>query len=386
MSDNVQEKDMEGILSSIKGILEEDEKRQQEEISKAASDNSDDKNILDRVLNSTEEDVIDLSPDMRIDKDFDDEFINDDILIDINELLVGETSQIDDGETKQDSEAAVTAETSVAEEEVVGNSEPIEDIVAPNEPFFEASETTEDVVAPNEPFFEAPDDKSIDLLLEEPAPVVEAPVAVAEEPTPVIEAPVAVAEEPAPVIEAPVAVAEEPTPVVEAPVAVAEEPTPVVEAPVAVAEEPTPVVEAPVIALPDRSIPVVQECNAVNEEANTATEAQTQEAVNGEDQNISSNIISSFAKMLTHEETFENTPIKETGNTSKTLEDLVVDAIQKAIGNEISAKWNKGRDFNAFVEAEVRRQVEEWITNNMRETISDIVKKEVERVMVKVGS
>ena len=96
--------------------------------------------------------------------------------------------------------------------------------------------------------------------------------------------------------------------------------------------------------------------------------------------------MSSFAKMFSHENNNEVKQVTLAGDTSKTLEDLVVDAIQKAIGKEISAKWNNGVDFNGFVEAEIRRQVETWIANNMDNVIESIVKKEVERVIAKVSS
>ena len=96
--------------------------------------------------------------------------------------------------------------------------------------------------------------------------------------------------------------------------------------------------------------------------------------------------MSNFAKMFSHEEKPDEPKIVSVGNSSKTLEDFVVDAIRAAIGKEISAKWNNGVDFNNFAEAEIKHQVELWITNNMNGLIEDIVKKEVERVIAKVGS
>ena len=72
MSDEIQEKDMENILSSIKDILEEDE-RKQHIVEFSAGETSDD--ILGDVLNSTDTiDILDLSPDMVVDSqdaDFD---------------------------------------------------------------------------------------------------------------------------------------------------------------------------------------------------------------------------------------------------------------------------------------------------------------------------
>ena len=103
-----------------------------------------------------------------------------------------------------------------------------------------------------------------------------------------------------------------------------------------------------------------------------------------ETQDISSNIMSNFAKMFSHEEKTETPNINYVGDTSKTLEQFVVEAIQKAIGNEILDKWNNGTDFSAYVEREIKQQVETWINDNMSGMIEDIVKKEVERIFAKL--
>ena len=103
-------------------------------------------------------------------------------------------------------------------------------------------------------------------------------------------------------------------------------------------------------------------------------------------EDASTNIMNNFAKMFSHEEKVQETTISSVGNISKTLEEFVVDSIGKAIGNEISAKWNNGADFNAFAEAEIRRLVNAWISENMASLVEEAVKKEFERVMAKVGS
>jgi ADP-glucose type glycogen/starch synthase len=94
-----------------------------------------------------------------------------------------------------------------------------------------------------------PDDEPVVVeepapVVEAPAPVVEEPVAVEEAPAPVVEEPVAVEEAPAPVAEEPVVVEETPAPAVEEPAAVEETPAPVAEEPAAVEEAPAPAAEA----------------------------------------------------------------------------------------------------------------------------------------------
>ena len=391
MSDNIQENDMEGILSSIKDILEEDEKQQQINIS---ADTSGAENILDEVLNSTEvDDILELSPEMRVDNNIEENIVADDVLINVDDLLADKNNQPIEAITDETSLTDAVSDSSVAEiDALIQNESPIDDIIASNEPFFEPA-VVEETVPADEPFFETSDNASIDTLLED-APAVEQipevfdvrneieevsidnllgteePVAV-EEVAPVFEEPVAV-EEVAPVYEEPVAV-EEVAPVYEEPVAV-EEVVPVYEEPVAV-EEVAPVYEEPTMIEEVAVYEPVIEIEPVEEDV-----------VAEENQDASSNIMSNFAKMFSHEERTDDVSVTEAGNTSKTLEDLVVDAIQKAIGKEILAKWNNGTDFNGFVEAEIRHQVETWITNNMNDVIENIVKKEVERVIAKVSS
>ena len=96
--------------------------------------------------------------------------------------------------------------------------------------------------------------------------------------------------------------------------------------------------------------------------------------------------MNNFAKMFSHEEKQEAATISHVGDSSKTLEDFVVDAIGKVIGKEVSEKWNNGSAFNDFAEAEIRRLFSAWIDENMPSMVEAVVKKEFERVISKFGS
>ena len=362
MSDNIQENDMEGILSSIKDILEEDEKQQQANMVPVDSEAD---NILDEVLDSTEiDDVLELSPDMRVDNTIDD------ALIDVNDLLVNDNSFVNADITNEIPTADYVENIQVSDAEIyTENAFSDENILTPNEPFFETSAVEENTLM-SEPFFETGDNISVDSLLDNDSVVEQTPDVFGEIGN--VKSDISIdelwdnnVEEPAPIFEEPVSY-EEPAPIFEESVAY-EEPAPIFEEPVAY-EEPAVIEETAVYD------PVIE------------IEPVVEDVVEEEKQDVSSNIMSSFAKMFSHENNNEVKQVTLAGDTSKTLEDLVVDAIQKAIGKEISAKWNNGVDFNGFVEAEIRRQVETWIANNMDNVIESIVKKEVERVIAKVSS
>ena len=321
MSETNQENDMENILSSIKDILEEDEKN---------THNTDftENNEVDDIISDSDstdiDDILELSPDMRV-------------------------------------EDVSTSETQV--DDVVFELDKITDEQQSDGPFFEMR-TTEEETTDEGPFFEASnseleiddllvdtttDDNLSDIPANEPA--------VEEEITPlgdlVIEEP-KVEEEIAPLDDL---VIEEP--------AVEEEIAPLDDL---VIEEPK--VEEEIAPLDDL---VIEEPAVVNSPELPQEDAST-------------NIMNNFAKMFSHEEKVQETTISSVGNISKTLEEFVVDSIGKAIGNEISAKWNNGADFNAFAEAEIRRLVNAWISENMASLVEEAVKKEFERVMAKVGS
>ena len=271
------------------------------------------------------------------------------------------------------------------------------------------SALSEEQTISDEPFFETPGDVALDDLLNDTPennqiPEVfakeennndvslddllsggETPVAVEEltelpvdEPTIVDETPV--------VVEETISAIEEPAELpVEAPVVVEETVDINEETQVVFDETPTLVEETavfdPVIELEN----VVDETPVVEEETSEVVETveDTPAVEETEKEDVSANIMSNFAKMFSHEEAKEDPAVTSVGNSSKTLEELVVDAIRKAIGNEISAKWNNGNDFSNFAEAEIKRQAELWITSNMPNILENMVKKEVERLMTK---
>ena len=332
MSDNIQESDMEGILSSIKNILEEDEKIQQ---ANNTFETSATNNVADNVsFEQSPEEVIELSPDMRI-NNFDDIDANNDESVIVEALPVSEAEVVP---TADEFAPVVERNDPVVESLIhVEDNTVAENNASVNEPFFE-TDVVEEITQSNEPFFEtSSNDASIDELLNDGPTFDVIPD--------VFESDATSANEPS---------LDE--------LLGTEEVVPAVEELAPVAEENIAVLD-----------PVIEVADVMENDAE-------------EKQDVSSNIMSNFAKMFSHEENIEDAQITSAGNTSKTLEDLVVDAIQKAIGKEISAKWNNGGDFNSFVEAEIRRQVETWIANNMSNVIENIVKKEVERVIAKVGS
>ena len=228
MSDNIQENDMEGILSSIKDILEEDEKQQQANMVPVDSEAD---NILDEVLDSTEiDDVLELSPDMRVDNTIDD------ALIDVNDLLVNDNSFVNADITNEIPTADYVENIQVSDAEIyTENAFSDENILTPNEPFFETSAVEENTLM-SEPFFETGDNISVDSLLDNDSVVEQTPDVFGEignvksdisidelwdnnveEPAPIFEEPVSY-EEPAPIFEEPVAY-EEPAPIFEEPIA-----------------------------------------------------------------------------------------------------------------------------------------------------------------------
>ncbi len=485
MSDNIQENDMEGILSSIKNILEEDERTQQMNNTKeTAGANNVSDNVSERYPVN---EVIELSPDMRVNTSED--IISDDesFIVEASPAPEIENENYVDAETLAVENIASTAEelTPDVETQMFGENDTVAEETTPmNEPFFE-TDVVEEVVSTNEPFFESnsentnidellndkptfdtiPDvfetdiisdnEPSLDELLgtEEPSeveetapafedlvpeveetapafeeltPEVEETAPAFEELTPEVEETAPVVEELAPEVEETAPAFEELAPVVEETASTFEELAPVVEETAPTFEELAPVVEetapaveelAPVVeeTAPtveelapevEETAPVVEELAPEVEETAPVVEElapeveekiavfdpiieiadDAEEDVVESEKDVSSNIMSNFAKMFSHEEKSDEPKIVSVGNSSKTLEDFVVDAIRAAIGKEISAKWNNGVDFNNFAEAEIRHQVELWITNNMNGLIEDIVKKEVERVIAKVGS
>ncbi len=109
----------------------------------------------------------------------------------------------------------------------------------------------------------------------------------------------------------------------------------------------------------------------------------------------SASIISNFAKMFAKEdkqalqapvvETVTE-PIKEMGNVSRTLENMIHDVIRNIIGNEVSANWKNGLNYDQLAKEEISRQTRLWLETNLPAIVEKTVKEEIERVMAKVGT
>ena len=103
----------------------------------------------------------------------------------------------------------------------------------------------------------------------------------------------------------------------------------------------------------------------------------------------SANIISNFAKMFSKNKDEQSEPKQQVtglGNANHTLEDFVKEAIIKVIGDDIARQWNDGADYRTMAEAEIKKQVQVWVNDNMPKMVEKIVKDEMERVIAKVGS
>ena len=139
----------------------------------------------------------------------------------------------------------------------------------------------------------------------------------------------------------------------------------------------------------ETSAAVVTETAPENRQPVMEPEAAADSAVD-----VSANIISNFAKMFSRDDTpapavdVSEKPVEiaAPGNTSKTLEEFVLDAVIKVVGGEIRRQWNDGAGFKSFAEAEIVRQTEKWINDNLPALVEKVVKQEIERVIAKVGS
>ena len=367
MADENQNAEMEDILSSIKNILEEDSNSQPvADVLPAETD------VVDDLLNTTAEvdDILELSPDMRIEQtavqpvveeaesvDISLPEIEDDIADSLNIGIEDETSDSVFDEAL-DNSAEIEQPLNTDFEQI---SEP-ESAVSISEAYTEDDGVSADTSETAEPL-EIPAQKNSGIAESDnifsPEVFDDAEIQPAEQ------------AETAPVIEtelAPVsAVLPEEEPVAEAVSEEVVEESPVENAAEEIVEE-SPVFEEP-----------VAEVVADTPKADTA--------------DVSAGIISNFAKMFAREEPVETAPaadetpnITTVGNTGKTLEEFVLESISKVIGQEISRQWNDGADFRALAEAEINRQTKEWINDNLPALVEKVVKQEIERVIAKVGS
>ncbi len=336
MAEDNQNTEMEDILSSIKNILEEDEKKH----STAAMTDNSDVDIVSDVINSSSEggDILELSPDMRIEEKKDDTLISNG----------GETADL---------------VSEVINEKAADPLDRVDISTTDDNPFFYApgskpQDSTEDINLSIKGLDIGSEDFEADSFFDD-----------SEHPQGDIQVEAAPQEE-----------------VV----------LPEVEA--APQEE---VVLPEVEAAPQEDIilPEVEETTMPNlqndiSETSPSVEAEP-ETPDTEAVDASANIISNFAKMFSHGGIIEKPqpvvePVVATitapGNTSTTLEEFVLSAITKVIGQEISKQWNDGADFKTFAEAEIIHQTKEWINSNLPGLVEKVVKQEIERVIAKVGS
>ena len=333
MADENQE--MEDILSSIKSILEEDEKQQKDNDLTVKAD------VVDEALNSDiGDDIFELSQDMKIADPEDSNFTT----ATVAENNINDTSFSESEPFFETSVEETTISEPVVEEDV---SSQVEDIAETEPVVDEEVSSPVEVIAEPEPVVEEEVSSSVEVIAE-PEPVVEEEVSSPNE---------GIAE-PEPVVE------EE----VSAPVEVIAEPEPVVE------EEVSSSVE--VIASPE---PVVEEVSEIEDQDSA---------------DVSTGIISNFAKLFSHNDEApspevsdsSNVKITSVGDTSKTMEQFILESIIKVIGSEIKEKWNDGADFQSFAKAEIENQTKEWIEKNIQTVIEEKIKQEIERVIAKVNS
>ncbi|MBQ8677666.1 MAG: DUF2497 domain-containing protein [Alphaproteobacteria bacterium] len=348
MAENNDDLEVENILSSIKSILEEDEGGAPEALAQG-------KDALEEVLQSSDDDILELSQDMRIDEAISLEPATQEVAEQVSakdeivELKLPETASLSEVVAEDVKAAAAAEEQTMADVE-----EQVPEVVT-------------DVVSEPEP-----DPETTDVLPEPDAVELIEPV----EPEPKPELEVSAAGE----IERTVEAVEVIEPVVETAVEAIEPIEPAEEreaAPMEAAVE-TPEVVVPIETEPEDAPSSLLMISEDKEEKNSA-------AVDA-----SANIISNFAKMFAKnksESSAENKPvITAMGDGTKTLESFVKDAIVKVIGDEISLQWNNGADYREMAEAEIRAQVKNWVDNNLAVMVERIVKQEIERVIAKAGS
>lgn len=108
---------------------------------------------------------------------------------------------------------------------------------------------------------------------------------------------------------------------------------------------------------------------------------------------VSASIINNFAKMFSKKEPEPQPvvaavaePVKNIGNGSQTITDVVADVIRQIIGAEVAHHWHEGLDYNQLAREEISRQTKLWLDANLPAIVEKTVKNEIERVMAKVGT
>lgn len=117
-------------------------------------------------------------------------------------------------------------------------------------------------------------------------------------------------------------------------------------------------------------------------------------APDGDDVNdVSAGIINSFAKMFSHAEEVAPEPhpkkdygkVESIGNGALTIEDIVESVVYDVVSSRVDAALQDNTTIENFAKNEIARQTQIWLTTQMPSLIEALVKKEIERVMAKVG-
>lgn len=178
------------------------------------------------------------------------------------------------------------------------------------------------------------------------------------------------------------------------------------------AESTLPKDEAPIDIMLDHEIlPAVEDVEALTPQAETSKDQPSEEKNNTLD--VSASLINNFAKMFSKsedkkepEQKVEDRPLdneafysldtvqtvaptkedtdalsRQIGNGTQTISDLIKDVIHEIIGKEVERRWNLSLDYDEIV----RQELKNWMDKNLPDMVEDMVKKEIRRVMVKVG-
>ena len=111
---------------------------------------------------------------------------------------------------------------------------------------------------------------------------------------------------------------------------------------------------------------------------------------------VSASIINNFAKMFSSEGNpaakepaaieLPEEPVRQLGNASTTIEDVLANVLRTINAHEVAANWRKYADYDALAREEIKARTESWLNENLPALVEKIIKQEIERVMAKVGS
>lgn len=113
---------------------------------------------------------------------------------------------------------------------------------------------------------------------------------------------------------------------------------------------------------------------------------------------VSANIINNFAKMFAAKEPESApapiaqpypetiTPMTSLGEGNKTIADVVSDVVSHIVREDIVKSLINRTDYTHIAHEEIKNQTKIWLENNLPAIVELTVKKEIERVMAKVGS